>query len=205
MRRRSEETLEYIFGYIEEYYRRNHAAPTVRQIATEVQIAVGTAYNYLVEMERRGMLSYRDGEISGMENMSKVSGDLISVPLVGSITCGDPENETEEVEKYYDLPAGLFGKGEFYLLRATGDSMEDDGIYDGDVVLIEQQKECNIGDIVVALDDENQNTLKRYGGIDKKSKKVVLEYSNEAVYPGKKIYVDFLQIQGVARRVIHEL
>ena len=151
------------------------------------------------------MLSYSDGVISGIEKMDKISDEYCSVPLVGSIACGDPENEQEEVEQYFDLPSVLFGKGEFYLLKATGDSMEDDGICDGDYVLIRKQVECKVGDIVVALDDNNQNTLKRYAGIDKESKKVVLEYSNEAVYPGKKIYVDFLTIQGVARKVIHDL
>ena len=205
MRKRSEELMEFISGYIGDYYRENHTAPSTRQIAQEVGISNGSAYYYLVEMDKRGMLMYRDGEISGVDKMEKTSDAYFSAPLVGSIACGDPENEQEEVEGYYDLPAGLFGGGNCYLLRATGDSMEDDGIYDGDIVLISKQENCRVGDIVVALDDNNMNTLKRYGGIDNETKKVILEYSNKAVYPGKKIYVDFLQIQGVARRVIHEL
>ena len=106
---------------------------------------------------------------------------------------------------YVSLPVALFGKGEFYLLRAVGDSMVDAGISEGDLVLIRKQPDCEIGDIVVALDENNENTLKIYGGIDKKSNKVILRYANEKTYPGKVILVNELVIQGVAKHVIKEL
>ena len=108
-------------------------------------------------------------------------------------------------KRYVSLPEALFGKGEFYLLRAAGDSMEDKDICDGDLVLIRKQPDCEIGDIVVALDDNNENTLKVYGGIDKRTKKVILKYANEAVYPGKRILVNELTVQGVAKHVIKAL
>ncbi len=72
---------------------------------------------------------------------------------------------------YVSLPEALFGKGDYYLLRAAGDSMEDSDIFEGDLVLIRKQAECEVGDIVVALDENNENTLKVYGGVDKSSKK----------------------------------
>ena len=58
---------------------------------------------------------------------------------------------------------------------------------------------------MVALDENNDNTLKVYGGIDKRSKKVILKYANEKVYPGKRILVNELVVQGVAKHVIKEL
>ena len=72
-------------------------------------------------------------------------------------------------------------------------------------MLIRKQSDCEIGDIVVALDENNENTLKVYGGIDKRSKKVILKYANEKVYPGKRILVNELVVQGVAKHVIKEL
>ena len=205
MRSKSSEKMEVIREYIGDYYRKNHSTPTTREIAAAVEFAPGTVQKYLVAMDEKGMLRYQNGQISDIEKIRKTPVKYFSAPLVGSIACGDPENEQEEVDRYYNFPEEIFGSGEFYLLKATGDSMEDDGIYEGDYVLIRKQSDCRIGDIVVALDDNNQNTLKRYGGIDKKNKKVILEYSNEEVYPGKKIYVDFLTVQGVAKNVFHKL
>ncbi len=106
---------------------------------------------------------------------------------------------------YVSLPEALFGKGRHYLLRAAGNSMEDRGIYDGDLLLIRTQSEGEVGDIVVALDENSENTLKVYGGIDRETDKAILRYANEAVYPGKRILVSKLVVQGVARHVIREL
>ena len=83
--------------------------------------------------------------------------------------------------------------------------MVDEGIEDGDLVLIKKQTECEPGDIVVALDENSENTLKVYGGIDKRSRKAILEYANEEAYPGKRILVRKLVLQGVAKHVIKEL
>ena len=164
-----------------------------------------TAYHYLVEMDHRGLIHYERGVISGIEKIEKTAINFFSAPLVGSIACGDPENEEEHVDMYVSLPHELFGSGEFYLLRAVGDSMEDEGIYEGDLVLIRKQISCKEGDIVVAMDGQGENTLKRYGGVDKKTKKAILKYANDAVYPGETILVNRLEIQGVAKNVIHYL
>ena len=107
------------------------------------------------------------------------------------------------MEMYVSLPEAIFGKGPGYLLRAEGDSMEDAGIHTGDLVLVRKQTTCEAGDIVVALDENNENTLKIYGGIDEESKKAVLRYANETVYPGKTILVQKLVVQGVVTHIIH--
>ena len=192
MRSKSTELMEQISNYIGDYYRQHHSTPTTREIASAVGLSPAAGYKYLVEMDKRGMLSYDSGEITNL-------------PKISSIRCGDPEAEEAEVEMYVSLPEALFGKGEFYLLRASGDSMEDKDICDGDLVLIRKQPDCEVGDIVVALDENGENTLKVYGGIDKRTKKVILKYANEAVYPGKRILVNELTVQGVARHVIKAL
>ena len=202
MRSKSLELMEQISKYIGDYYRQHHSTPTTREIASAVGLSPASVYNYLVEMDKRGMLSYENGEITNLPKISKTPTGYFSAPLVGSIRCGDPEREEAEVEMYVSLPEALFGKGDFYLLRAAGDSMEDEDICDGDLVLIRKQPDCEVGDIVVALDENGENTLKVYGGIDKRTKKVILKYANEAVYPGKRILVNELTVQGVVRFII---
>ena len=90
------------------------------------------------------------------------------------------------------------------MLHAQGDSMEDEGISEGDLLLIRQQTAAQVGDIIVALDDKNQNTLKRYGGIDKENGCAILEYCNQAVYGDKVIHVPSLVCQGVLSHIIKE-
>lgn len=205
MRSKSTELMEQISNYIGDYYRQHHSTPTTREIASAVGLSPAAGYKYLVEMDKRGMLSYESGEITNLPKISKTPTGYFSAPLVGSIRCGDPEREEAEVEMYVSLPEALFGKGEFYLLRAAGDSMEDEDICDGDLVLIRKQPDCEVGDIVVALDENGENTLKVYGGIDKRTKKVILKYANETIYPGKRILVNELTVQGVAKHVIKAL
>lgn len=195
-----------ISDFVGNYYRNEHASPTVRAIAEGTGISKSTVHSYLVEMNARKMLSY-DGRknITDLPKISKTLTGYFSAPVVGSVQCGDPENEEEEVEMYVSLPSAIFGTGDFYILRASGDSMEDRGIYDGDYVLIRRQTECEVGDIVVALDQNNENTLKVYSGTDPENDKAVLSFANSAKYPGQTIEVRKLTVQGVAQHVISRL
>ena len=197
--------MEQISIYIGDYYRQHHATPTTRQIAAAMGISPASGYNYLVEMNKRGMLTYENGEIRNLPKINKTETGYFSAPLVGSIRCGNPETEEEMVEEYVSLPESIFGKGQFYLLRAKGDSMVDAGIEEGDLLVIQLQQEANEGDIVVALDPDGQNTLKRYGGFDEGSGFYLLEYMNEKRYPNKVEEVKSFVVQGVARHVIKTL
>ena len=204
MRIKNPEVMQAICSYVDRYYREKHTTPSTSEIAEGVGISKATSYRYLVAMNENGMLSY-DGKSIITRQISKCTSDYFSAPVVGSIRCGDPELEEENVEEYVSLPKSIFGEGKFYILHARGDSMVDAGIEDGDMIVIRMQESAAVGDIVVALDENNENTLKIYGGIDKKSSKVILKYANEKVYPGKVILVNELVIQGVAKHVIKEL
>ena len=205
MRSKSTELMEQISNYIGDYYRQHHSTPTTREIASAVGLSPAAGYKYLVEMDKRGMLSYENGEITNLPKISKTPTGYFSAPLVGSIRCGDPESEEALVEEYVSLPESIFGKGRFYLLRAKGDSMIDAGIEEDDLIVIQIRHEADEGDIVVALDPDGQNTLKRYGGYDEESGLYILEYMNEKRYPGKVEKVRSFAVQGVARHVIKTL
>ena len=205
MRSKDPELMEKISRYIGDYYRKIHRTPTVRAIADGVGLSKSAVYNYLREMNDRGMISYEDGVVADLPKIDKTETGYFSAPLVGSIRCGDPETEEEQVEMYISLPEALFGRGDFYLLRATGDSMVDAGITEGDLIVIKKQPTCEKGDIVVALDQDGQNTLKIYGGVDEENGMAVLKYANEEAYPGERILVSRLVLQGVARHVIRRI
>ena len=202
MRSKDPALMEKIRVFVDRYYRERHAAPSTQAVGDAVGVTKQTACRYLLEMDERGMLEYRGG-IRSSPQMAKCRTGYISVPVVGSIRCGDPETETEEVEEYVSLPESIFGRGSFYLVRAKGDSMTDAGIEEGDLVLIELSREAKVGDIVVALGPEGENTLKRYAG--QAADGYRLAYMNEAKYPGKFITVRSFAVQGVARHVIKTL
>ena len=204
MRSKNPELMKEINTFVSDYYRQRRISPSVNDIAKAVGIAKTTAYRYLVEMSERGMISY-DGHTIETPQIDKCVSGYFSAPIVGSIHCGDPEIEEEHVEEYVSLPESIFGKGEFYILRATGDSMVDVGIEDKDLVVIKKQSSASVGDIVVALDEENQNTLKTFDGIDDESGYAILKYENRRKYRNKVIRVRELVVQGVAKHVIKAL
>lgn len=189
---------EFISGYYREY---NGLMPTITQISNEMGVVRSTAYKYLVAMDKKGIISYQDGKIS-IPDMGKIIVESEQVDAVGVINCGEPALEEENLLYRTSLPTAIFGKGPFYILIAKGDSMVDAGIEPGDTLVIRKNAEPKIGDIVVALDENNENTLKRYAGIDKEAHKVVLEYMNQEIYPDKKILISSLISQGVLSHVI---
>lgn len=204
MRTKDQGTLDKILKFVNKYYQENRVAPTISEVAAGVGVARSTTHRYIQELSDRDLLDYGRGILSVPES-AKMKTAYIAAPLVGSIYCGSPEEEEENVEEYVSLPVSLFGKGDFYILRAKGDSMVDAGIAEGDLLVIERNCPASEGDIVVALDQEQQNTLKRYVGFDNDEKCFILAYENEARYPEEVIKLKSFEVQGVARHVIKAL
>ena len=204
MRPYNQETLDKILKFVNKYYQEHHSSPTINEVAAGVGVARSTTHRYIQVLSERGLIDYDRGIMSAPQS-AKMKTAYVSAPLVGSIRCGSPEEEEESIEEYVSLPVSMFGKGDFYILRAKSDSMVDAGIDEDDLLVIERNCPALEGDIVVALDEDNQNTLKRYRCFDEDEKCFVLEYENEARYPGKIIKVKGFQVQGVARHVIKAL
>ena len=200
MRSKSTELMLQIKSYIENYFERYAATPTVREIAKSMRIATSSAYRYLVAMSERDMISYENGIISTTK-IEMMSPEVNPAAIVGSIPCGTPDEREALVEEYLPLSVSVFGNGSFYVLRASGDSMIDAGIDTGDLIVIREQNMANICDIVVALTDDDKNTLKRLC-YDKDKGSYYLHPENEDL---EDIYVGHLRIQGVATHVIKAL
>ena len=205
-RKKDPELMDTIYDFIGKYYREKHVSPTIREIAKEIGTSKATVQRYLIAMSESGRIIY-DGKTRELTTpqIKKCISGYFSAPIVGSICCGAPELEEEGVEEYVSLPKSIFGDGRVYILRAKGDSLADEGIEENDLVVIQMQETAEVGDIVVALDENSENTLKVYGGMDKERGEAVLCYSNKEKYPGKKIYVKQLIVQGIARQVIKNL
>lgn len=203
MRHKSSELKQKIYDFVNIWRRNTGRSPSLKTIANKMKVSRTTIYRYLLEMNQEGILVY-NGNIIETKELNAENTRLSRALIVGSIPCGEATPEEEYVEDYINLPASIFGKGEFYILRARGDSMVDVGINEGDLVVIRKQQTAEIGDIVVALDDENCNTLKRFGGFDDEGN-AILEYMNQEVYPDKTIIVKQLVVQGVAKHVIKKL
>lgn len=191
--------MDRIKQYIEDYYFQYGQSPSTTKIADAVGISRAGAYNYLVAMDEKGLIEYENGCVETSVT-KKINLERTSTPIVGSIPCGSPQTEEENIEEYVSLPTAIFGKGDFFILRASGNSMIEAGIDDGNYVVIRKTSVANDGDIVVAL-VENQNTLKRFF-TDKKNKRFILHPENKDM---DDIYAKEIDIQGVACHVIKEL
>ncbi len=176
MRSKSPELMERIRRFAEKFYIDEGRSPSTSDIANGVGIARGTAYKYLVAMNEKGIISYNGRDIR-TRLTEKVESTHSKAPICGSIPCGSPAEEIEHIETIVLLPTAIFGKGELYILVASGDSMIGAGIEDGDLVVINRQAVANEGDIVVALID-NESTLKRFYK-DEDNRFVILRAENK--------------------------
>lgn len=199
MRTKDEALMKEIVEAIDEYYSRRGRTPTTREIGAMVGLSHVSVLKYLQDMNDRGMLEY-DGGVLSTERIAKSKESSVSVPLIGSISCGQPLLSEESVESYIRIPTEWLGSGDYFLLRANGDSMVDAGIDDDDIVIVRKTTTANDGDIVVALVD-NENTLKRLFR-DEKRRKIVLHPENPNY---EDIVVDSCEIQGVAIKVLKDL
>ena len=197
MRTKDPELMKRILEYIEDYYIDHNASPSTTRIAEQMGIGRGTAHKYLVEMDERGMLSYQGRNITTART-EKMHTSTFRAAVVGDISCGLPNIAEEHIEEYVSLPESMFGSGEFYILRAHGESMIEAGIDPGDLVVIRRQETAENGQIAVVLVDE-EATLKRFYVEDNR---VRLHPENSEM---EDFYVDNCIIQGIAVKVIKDI
>jgi repressor LexA len=197
MRSKDKTLMATIEKFVSDYTDSNGISPTMQEVADGVGSSKATVQRYIAQLCDDGILDY-----SGYRTMTstKTKAAAIRVPVLGTIACGIPKFAEENIEEYVRLPVALFGKGNFFILRAYGDSMIEAGIDNGDLVLIRQQNYADEGQIVVAL-MEDEATLKRFYPEPKKHR-IRLHPENSRM---DDIYVDNCEIQGVAVKVLKDL
>jgi repressor LexA len=201
MRTKDTSLMNRIVDYIDEQYSSNGRTPTFEDIAKDLDISKASVSNYIKEMAKRKIINLQNGSRGILtKNMEKTRNEVLQIPLVGTIACGTPMLAEENIERYVPISKALLGSGKFFILRASGNSMINANIEDGDYVIVKEQECAEEGQIIVAL-IENEATLKRYY-IDKEKREVRLHPENSKM---KDMYFKNIVIQGVAVKVLKDL
>ena len=201
MRSKNQEYFTLLERYIDTYTDSHGVSPSTREIAAGTGLSLATVSRYLSYMRENGMIDYVGQRNIVTQRKRMTSTGSNKVPLLGSVSCGIPKFAEGNIEEYVQLPTALFGKGDFFLLRASGDSMIEAGIDNGDFVLVKHQDHAEPGQIVVALIGDDEATLKRFypepqNGI------IRLHPENPAL---DDIIVENCSIQGIAVHVMKSL
>lgn len=200
MQTKKQDLTNKIKHFIEEYYGQYGTSPTIRCIAENVGCSKSNVAIYIDYLKEQGLMEI--GENGYETDVTKATDTkVVAVPKLGYVPCGPLSEEYECIDGYVRLPASFVGNAKScFLLTATGNSMIDVGINDGDLVLVRQQNEANYNDIVVAL-VESEVALKRFRP-DPENKRIILHPENKRM---KDIVVKECKIQGVAIKVIKDL
>lgn len=159
-----------ILDYIKKEVKEKGYPPSVREIGEAVGLASSsTVHGHLARLEKKGLIRRdptkpRAIEILDETDMQQDVQDMetVRVPVLGKVTAGEPILAVENIEEYFILPEHMVGHDTVYMLRIQGTSMIDAGILDEDFVIVRQQSVANNGDIVVAMTEENEATVKRF-------------------------------------------
>ena len=183
----SRNKMQAVLAFINEYNAEYGYSPTVREICARLDIkSTASAYYYIEKLTEEGYLSKSPNKNRAV-NFKKSSS--VNIPLIGTVTAGQPIFAYENYEDYYSFPAGSFRGNDLFMLNVQGTSMIDAGIYDGDKIVVRKQETADNGDIVVALIDDSA-TVKRYFRRDGKH---ILHPENETM---DDIVVEELSILG---------
>jgi repressor LexA len=151
-----------ILDYIEESIQQNGYAPTLEEIGERFELrSMATVHKHLSNLETKGLIRRKWNHSRAIEvTDDRRKAAAVSVPLLGRVAAGRPIEAIESTDTF-EVPASLLRKRDSYALRVTGDSMIDEGILDGDIILVEERPDPNAGELVVALVD-GEATVKRF-------------------------------------------
>ena len=186
----------HILQYIQQHVDAHGYPPTVREIGAAVSLSSSsTVHAHLKTLEDGGHIQ-RDAVLTraikvvpnGVGEGRPLSRQTVNVPIVGTVAAGKPRLAVEDIEDVFPLPID-FLSGDGFILTVRGDSMIDDGIHDGDLVVVRRQPTADNGETVVAMID-SEATVKRFY---KERQRIRLQPANKRMKP---MYFDDVQIAG---------
>lgn len=205
MRPYKAEYLEKIEQYINACQQNKGYTPSIYEMERVLGIPKTTVARYLHYMNDNGILSYTGRRQITTRTSEKIRTSTIALPILGVVSCGIPKYAEENIEEYAQVPASWFGSGEFFALRADGQSMINAGIDKGDLVIIRKQETANPGQIVVALIDNEEATLKRYRPREDEQYIDLVPENDAFKVRTVDLSCETLIIQGVAVKVLKDL
>ena len=184
-----------ILDFIRQYIQAHGSAPTLRKIADAIGVSsLATVHEHLQALEEKGLIKRKSGKARAMElTKSEINFEPggFDIPILGFIAAGMPIEAYTDPNATMAIPQGMVsGKKRTYVLQVRGESMVEDGIMDGDHVIVEQTEAAINGEIVVALLDNGMATLKRFY---RETTRIRLEPANAKMQP---IFVKNVRIQG---------
>ncbi len=181
--------------------------PSVREIGDVVGLSSpSTVHSHLSTLAAGGFIRRDPSKPRAIEVLADDGAIAVSraavrdVPLVGSIAAGSPILAEEDIEEVYPLPTELVGQGPVFMLRIRGDSMIDLGIFDRDYVVVEKQQTARNGQIVAALVEGEEATVKTF---KRTATGITLIPANDAHEP--MVYTDGVEILGVVVAVLRHI
>ena len=187
-----------ILDFVNLYKTQKGYSPTQEEIRKKLKLkSISTVNQHLQELKQSGFIKKPKNKQRAI--MSAKDMGVIEVPILGTIAAGMPIEAIEIPDEYITLPKSDLGQGKHYALRVKGNSMIDDGIFNGDMVVIREQKTAEDGQTVVAIIDDNETTLKKFY---KESKRIRLEPRNPAMQP---LFRTDVEIRGIVEKIISNL
>ncbi len=186
-----------VFDFINAYIAKNNISPTIEEVRKKLKLkAISTVHEHIDSLKEKGYISKTQNISRSITPKKKVE-NYIKIPLLGTIAAGPANEAIEEFSGYINLLKNEIKSPEkCYALKAVGDSMIDDGVFDGDIVIIRQQNTADDGKMVVAIIDDNQTTLKR---IYHEKKRIRLQPANQNFLP---FYRTEVEIRGIVEKII---
>lgn len=197
-----------IFDYIKQIVQSKGYPPSVREIGEAVGLASSsTVHGHLSRLEEKGYIRRDPTKPRAIEIVSELLGEpvnteeTIHVPVIGKVTAGIPITAVENVEEYFPLPEHFTSthNSDIFILNVVGDSMIEAGILDGDKVIVRSQTIAENGDIIVAMTEENEATVKRFY---KEKARYRLQPENSTMDP---IYLDQVTVLGKVVGLFREM
>ena len=178
---------EEVLTFIKKFVVSHGYPPSVREICKGMNLSSpATVHTHLKQLETKGIIRKENSKFRTLELLveneyEEKDEELVKVPLLGKISCGSPIEAIEQPNEFFTLPASLIpAKESIFTLKCQGDSMINVGIYDGDYVIVQKQRVARNGDIVVALTDDNEVTLKTFY---KEKNHIRLQPENDSLSP----------------------
>ena len=186
-----------LLGFIRDYTQKNGYAPNFDEMRDFMGLKSKSGIHRLLkELEEQNILIRQPHQTRGLmlPKIQEISNDdVVELPLYGKIAAGLPIEAISNPNERVSVPSSMVGTGDYYALTVEGDSMVGAGIMDGDTVIIRHSKNADNGQIVVALVDEYEVTLKKW---HKKGHSVALEPANPA-YETRVFSEDHVEVQGI--------
>ena len=188
-----------VFDFVKAYIAKHDYAPSLDEISKKFKLAsVSTAHYYIKKLQEAGQLKKEFNQPRAVSTVEKKQ--TIEIPILGAIAAGAPIEAIEAPDETTTITKDEISRqGKHYALRVQGNSMIDEGIFDGDIVVIRKQETADNGQTVVAIIDDNQVTLKKLyrekGGFR-------LKPANPSLFP---MYRNEVEVRGVVVKIIRNL